>query len=59
MIEPELTSVFELEPDEAHEARLDAEAEAAYAAGRFVPHEKVAEWLTKIANGERVPRPKP
>lgn len=47
-----------MEPDEAHEARLDAEAEAAYAAGHFVEHERVCEWLTKLAKGERVPPPR-
>jgi len=58
MDEAEPVSIFDLEPDEAHEARLDAEAEAAYAAGRIVPHEKVREWLLKLATGERVPRPR-
>jgi predicted transcriptional regulator len=57
--EPELKSVFDLKPDAAHEARLDAEAEADYAAGRVVPHERVVEWLTKLANGERAPPPQP
>lgn len=58
MAEPELKSIFDLEPDAAHEARLDAEAEAAYAAGKFVPHERAVEWLTKLARGERVPPPR-
>lgn len=53
----EMKSVFDIEPDEAVEARLDAEAEAAYKAGRFVPHERVREWLTKLAKGERGPPP--
>lgn len=58
MAEPELKSIFDLEPDEAHEARLDAEAEAAYAAGKVVSHERVDEWLAKLAKGERVPAPR-
>jgi len=58
MAEAELKSVFDLEPDAAHEARLDAEAEADYAAGRVVPHERVVEWRTKLAKGERVPPPR-
>jgi hypothetical protein len=29
--------IFDMEPDAAHEARLDAEAMADYEAGRFVP----------------------
>ena len=43
MAEPEMKSVFDIESDEAVEARLDAEAEADYKAGRFVPHERVRE----------------
>jgi predicted transcriptional regulator len=50
-------SIFDIEPDAATEARLDAEAEADYAAGRFVPHERVREWLLKLARGEKVPPP--
>ncbi len=50
-------SIFEMKPDAAFEARLDAEAEADYAAGRVVPHEKVRAWLEKLSRGERVPPP--
>jgi predicted transcriptional regulator len=39
------------------EARLDAEAEADYATGRFVPHERVREWLLRLARGKRVRPP--
>jgi len=49
MSQREQTSIFDIEPDEALEARLDAEAEADYQAGRFVPHEQVREWLLKLA----------
>jgi hypothetical protein len=48
-------SIFGTEADEAAEARLDAEAEADYAAGRVLSHERMCEWLTKLAEGERVP----
>ncbi|MBV9828109.1 MAG: antitoxin [Alphaproteobacteria bacterium] len=58
MADPEAKSIFDMEPDAAHEARLDAEAEAAYKAGRVVPHERVREWLMKLAKGERVPPPR-
>ncbi len=58
MADTEVNSIFDLETDEVLEARLDAEAEAAYAAGRVVPHERVREWLTKLAKGERVPPPR-
>jgi predicted transcriptional regulator len=51
-------SVFDMEPDPAEEARLDAEAEKAYREGRVVPHERVREWLKKLARGERVPPPR-
>jgi hypothetical protein len=54
---PKLKSIFDMEPDTAHEARLDAEADADYEAGRVVPHERVREWLRKLARGERVPPP--
>jgi predicted transcriptional regulator len=57
MAEPYLKSIFDMEPDAATEARLDAEAEADYAAGRFVPHERVRAWLLKLARGEKVPPP--
>lgn len=45
------------EADAAVEARLDAEAEADYAVGRVISHERMCEWLTKLANGERGPPP--
>ncbi len=50
-------SIFDMPPDAAHEARRDADAEADYAAGRVVPHERVRDWLAKLAKGERVPPP--
>jgi predicted transcriptional regulator len=52
MAEPELKPIFATPPDAAHEARLDAEAEADFAAGRVVPHERVREWLLQLAKGE-------
>jgi len=57
MAEPEVKSIFDIPPDEAAEARLDAEAEADFAAGRVIPHERVREWLLKLAKGEKVPPP--
>lgn len=54
---PKLKSIFDMEPDTAHEARLDAESDADYEAGRVVPHGRVREWLRKLARGERVPPP--
>jgi predicted transcriptional regulator len=59
MAEPDTKalSVFDLPPDEAQEARLDAEAEADIAAGRVISHERMREWLAKLAKGERVPPP--
>ena len=50
-------SIFDSEPDAAHEARLDAEARAAYRAGAYVPHTRVRTWLAQLASGERVPPP--
>lgn len=42
----------------AEDARLDAEAMADAAAGRVVSHERVREWLMKLAQGIREPRPR-
>ena len=57
MPEAKPTSVFDIKPDAAHEARLDAEAMADAEAGRVVPHERVRAWLARLAKGERVPPP--
>lgn len=57
MAEPEIQSIFDIPLDEAEEARLDAEAEAEIEAGKGVPHEKVREWLEKLARGENIPPP--
>lgn len=57
MAEADTESIFDLPPDAAAEARLDAAAEADRAAGRVVPHKRVREWLAKLARGERVPPP--
>jgi len=57
MAQPKIKSIFDAPPDAAHEARLDAEAEADYAAGRIVPHARVREWLMQLSRGERVPPP--
>jgi predicted transcriptional regulator len=44
---------FDAPLDEA----LDAEAEADFAAGRVIPHDRMREWLLKLAKGESVPPP--
>jgi predicted transcriptional regulator len=53
----ETKSVFD-EIDAAVEARAIAEAEAEIDAGKGVPHEKVREWLLKLAKGEVFPPPR-
>jgi predicted transcriptional regulator len=50
-------SIFE--PSDAEDTRLDAESLAAYRAGRFVPHAKVAAWLDSRGPPNELPRPKP
>jgi predicted transcriptional regulator len=55
MAQLKIKSLFDIPPNAAHEARLDAEAEADYAAGRIVPHSRVREWLMQLSRGERVP----
>ena len=57
MADTDVKSIFDLDADDAVEARLDAEAEADYAAGRVISHENMRAWLTKLAKGERVPAP--
>jgi hypothetical protein len=52
----EVKSVFEKIDDES-EARAIAEAEAELDAGKGIPHEKVREWLLKLAKGEILPPP--
>ena len=52
----EVKSVFEQIDDES-EARAIAEAEAELDAGKGIPHEKVREWLLKLAKGEILPPP--
>ena len=59
MASTQARSIFDVERDEAVEARLDAEAEAAYAAGRAVPHAKVAEWLNSWGTPDELPCPTP
>ena len=56
-IEPK--SIFDIEPDEAEEARLDAKAMAAIEAGQFVTHERVVEWLKSWGTPNELPCPKP
>lgn len=52
-------TIFDITTDDALEARLDAEAEAAYAAGRVVSHAEVVEWLRSWGTAEERPRPIP
>jgi predicted transcriptional regulator len=49
-------SIFGIETDDL-QARLDARCLADVAAGRVIPHELIAEWLTKLAEGQKVPPP--
>ncbi len=56
MAEAETKSIFNIPPDEALEARLDAQAEADYQAGRVIPHDIKREWLAKLARGGAVRR---
>ena len=52
----ESKSVFE-QVDPEVEAAAVAEAEAEFDAGKGIPHEKVREWLLKLARGEIIPPP--
>jgi predicted transcriptional regulator len=55
MDEPEPDIFDELE-DEA-ERRAEADADADIAAGRVVPHERVAEWLKSLGTPNQLPTP--
>jgi len=57
MAESKLESIFDIPLDDAAEAAADAAADAEIEAGKGVPHERVREWLLKLAKGERVPPP--
>ncbi len=59
MSEADNKSIFDMEPDEAEEARLDAIAAAAIEAGQGVPHAKVVEWLRSWGTDNELPCPKP
>jgi predicted transcriptional regulator len=59
MAEPEVKSIFDIPPDEAEEARLDAEAEADFAAGRVVSHAEVVKWLKSWGTPDELPCPTP
>jgi predicted transcriptional regulator len=59
MVHTETESIFDTEPDEAEEARLDAEADAAVKAGQFVTHAKVVKWLKSWGTPNELPCPKP
>ena len=52
----EVKSVFDQIDDEA-EAQGIAEAEAELDAGKGIPHERVREWLLKLASDEITPPP--
>jgi len=59
MDDPKAHSIHEIPAEDAElEARLDAEAMAAYRAGRVVPHAKVVDWLESWGTGNPLPRPK-
>ncbi len=57
MAEPK--TIFDVESDAELDALLDAEAEAAYAAGRVVAHDKVVEWLESWGTPDELPPPTP
>ena len=57
MADTEALSIFDLPLDADAEAAADAEADAEIDAGKGVPHERVREWLLKLAAGERLPPP--
>ncbi len=59
MAEPEPKSIFDIDLDEAEEARLDAMADAEIESGQFVTHERVSAWLKSWGTPDQLPCPKP
>jgi predicted transcriptional regulator len=59
MADNTVKSIFEIEPDEAEEACLDAAADAEIEAGQFVTHDKIVEWLQSWGKPDELPCPKP
>jgi len=59
MADTETKSVFDIPPDEAAEAEADAAADAEIESGRFVPHDKVVEWLKSWGTPNELPCPEP
>ena len=57
MTETEPRSILDLPLDDAAEAAADAAADAEIEAGKGVPHERVRDWLQRLANGEKVSPP--
>ena len=57
MNEADARSIFDAPVDEAEEARLDAVADAEIESGKGVPHDKVREWLLRLAKGQKGPPP--
>ena len=59
MPETDTKSIFDTEPDEAEDARLDAEADAAIEDGQFVTHDRVVAWLKSWGSDRELPCPEP
>ena len=52
MANTEALSIFDLPADADAEAAADSEADAEVEAGLGIPHDRVREWLLKLAEGE-------
>jgi predicted transcriptional regulator len=59
MAKTDTRSIFSGQPDDAEEARLDAEAMADYEVGRVVPHAEVVKWLRSWGKPDELPCPVP
>jgi predicted transcriptional regulator len=59
MADTEMKSIYDVEPNEAEEERLDATADVEIEAGHFVVHNKVVEWLKSWGTPHELPCPKP
>jgi predicted transcriptional regulator len=57
MVEAELDSLFDLEPDETAETKADQTARAQIAAGQGIPHAEMMAWFQTWRKPGRPPRP--
>ena len=59
MSEPKTNARSDTDDDAVEAVRRDAQAEADYAAGQIVPHDRVVAWLKSWGTADELPCPEP